>query len=138
MKAHITDLMLSAPPRVRAQLSEALSIISSHDFPARWQTLLPHLVDKMASPDQQLVNGVLSTADSIYQRYRHAHQCWLPGFICIGVSALGVCRYWRCAGVAALHPGTSLAGMACEQLLLINLPRSPAPAVPAVQGAVHD
>jgi hypothetical protein len=73
VKAHITDLMLSAPPRVRAQLSEALSIISSHDFPARWQTLLPHLVDKMASPDQQLVNGVLSTADSIYQRYRHVH-----------------------------------------------------------------
>lgn len=37
IKAHITDLMLSAPPRVRAQLSEALSIISSHDFPAKWQ-----------------------------------------------------------------------------------------------------
>lgn len=37
VKTHITDLMLSAPPRVRAQLSEALSIISSHDFPARWQ-----------------------------------------------------------------------------------------------------
>jgi exportin-2 (importin alpha re-exporter) len=70
IKAHITDLMLSAPPRVRAQLSEALSIISSHDFPAKWQSLLPHLVDKMGSPDPQLVNGVLSTADSIYQRYR--------------------------------------------------------------------
>ncbi|KAI3438113.1 hypothetical protein D9Q98_000554 [Chlorella vulgaris] len=70
VKSHITDLMLSAPPRVRSQLSEALSIISSHDFPARWQSLLPHLVDKLASPDPQLVNGVLSTADSIYQRYR--------------------------------------------------------------------
>lgn len=144
IKAHITDLMLSAPPRVRAQLSEALSIISSHDFPAKWQvgvkgymqhgagagwggwlaaaegawkvlrgaadaasccccvfvaparprqprakninqrplvthgchpaassqSLLPHLVEKMGSADPQLVNGVLSTADSIYQRYR--------------------------------------------------------------------
>lgn len=29
--------MLSTPPRVRAQLSEALTIISTHDFPARWQ-----------------------------------------------------------------------------------------------------
>ena len=28
--------MLSAPPLVRAQLSEALSLISSHDFPAKW------------------------------------------------------------------------------------------------------
>lgn len=47
VKAHITDLMLSTPPRVRAQLSEALSIISSHDFPARWPSLLPHLVEKV-------------------------------------------------------------------------------------------
>lgn len=55
MKAHITDLMLSAPPRVRAQLSEALSIISSHDFPAKWPSLLPHLVDKMGgSGDPQV------------------------------------------------------------------------------------
>ncbi|KAL4452248.1 hypothetical protein ABPG75_007910 [Micractinium tetrahymenae] len=70
IRAHITDLMLSAPPRVRAQLSEALSLISAHDFPARWPSLLPHLVDKLGSGDQQLANGVLSTADSIYQRYR--------------------------------------------------------------------
>ena len=62
--------MLSAPPRVRAQLSEALAIISSHDFPAKWQGLLPHLVEKLGGGDPQLVNGVLSTADSIYQRYR--------------------------------------------------------------------
>ena len=62
--------MLSAPPKVRSQLSEALSIISSHDFPAKWQTLLPLLIEKLKSDDQQLVNGVLSTADSIYHRYR--------------------------------------------------------------------
>lgn len=73
IKAHITDLMLRAPPRVRAQLSEALSIVSSHDFPARWQGLLPHLVQKLAAgaDDPPLANGVLSTADSIYQRYRN-------------------------------------------------------------------
>lgn len=70
VKAHITDLMLSAPPRVRSQLSEALSIVSSHDFPAKWPSLLPHLVDKLRSEDQLTLNGVLSTADSIYQRYR--------------------------------------------------------------------
>ena len=74
IKAHITDLMLSAPPRVRAQLSEALSIISGHDFPARWQALLPQLIERLGSEDLQLVNGVLSTADSIYQRYRQASE----------------------------------------------------------------
>lgn len=70
VKAHITDLMLSAPPKVRAQLSEALTIISAHDFPQRWQSLLPQLLEKLASDDPQLLNGVLSTADSIYRRYR--------------------------------------------------------------------
>lgn len=72
--------MLSAPPRVRAQLSEALSIISQHDFPARWPSLLPHLVDKLGSADPAVVNGVLSTADSIYQRYRCV--CALAGRAC--------------------------------------------------------
>ncbi|GAB4819020.1 hypothetical protein N2152v2_006066 [Parachlorella kessleri] len=71
IKSLIVDLMLSAPPKVRSQLSEALSIISSHDFPAKWQTLLPLLIEKLKSEDQQLVNGVLSTADSIYHRYRN-------------------------------------------------------------------
>lgn len=37
IKHLITSLMLSTPPRVRAQLSEALTIISTHDFPAKWQ-----------------------------------------------------------------------------------------------------
>ena len=36
IKQLITSLMLSAPPLVRAQLSEALSLISSHEFPAKW------------------------------------------------------------------------------------------------------
>jgi exportin-2 (importin alpha re-exporter) len=62
--------MLRAPPPVRSQLSEALSIVSSHDFPAQWPTLLPQLLDKMQTPDMALLGGVLSTADSIYRRYR--------------------------------------------------------------------
>ncbi len=33
IKRLLTGLMLSTPPLVRAQLSEALSVISSHDFP---------------------------------------------------------------------------------------------------------
>jgi exportin-2 (importin alpha re-exporter) len=72
IKAHIVDLMLSAPPRVRAQLSEGLSIMSLHDFPARWPGLLPHLVEKLGTADLGTLHGVLGTADSIYQRYRCA------------------------------------------------------------------
>ena len=72
VKAHITDLMLRAPPRVRAQLSEALSIVSSHDFPARWPGLLPQLLERLggAGDDLAVASGVLGTADSIYRRYR--------------------------------------------------------------------
>lgn len=70
IKTHITDLMLCAPPKVRAQLSEALTIISTHDFPSRWPELLPQLLTKLGGDDQQQLSGVLTTADSIYQRYR--------------------------------------------------------------------
>lgn len=70
VKAHITDLMLNTPPLVRAQLSEALTIISSFDFPKEWPTLLPQLIEKLRIEDESVLNGVLSTADAIYQRYR--------------------------------------------------------------------
>ena len=70
IKAHIIDLMLSSPPRVRAQLSEALTIISHHDFPAKWTGLLPQLLKNLSTPDQVLLSGVLVTADAIFHRYR--------------------------------------------------------------------
>jgi hypothetical protein len=62
--------MLSAPAPVRAQLSEALSIISAHDFPHAWPTLLPELVEKLNTTDPTVINGVLETANSIFKRYR--------------------------------------------------------------------
>lgn len=69
IKALITALMLSVPPPVRSQLSEALTIISSHDFPERWQGLLPELCQRLASEDPSVVNGVLDTANSIFKRW---------------------------------------------------------------------
>lgn len=62
--------MLSTPPVVRAQLSEALSIISEHDFPTRWQGLLPQLIERLKTGDANTINGVLETLNSIYKRYR--------------------------------------------------------------------
>ena len=70
IKGLITGLMLSTPPVVRAQLSEALSIISEHDFPARWQGLLPQLIERLKGSDVNTMNGVLETLNSIYKRYR--------------------------------------------------------------------
>lgn len=63
--------MLSTPPVVRSQVSEALSIISEHDFPNKWQGLLPHLIERLQNGDANTVNGVLQTLNSIHKRYRN-------------------------------------------------------------------
>ncbi|KIZ00248.1 putative Exportin-2 [Monoraphidium neglectum] len=67
----LTGLMLSTPQLVRAQLSEALAIISGHDFPGRWPTLLPELVSRLQTDDLGTINGVAATANSIFKRYRN-------------------------------------------------------------------
>lgn len=69
IKTHIVDLMLKAPDRVRAQISESLTIISTHDFPEKWD-LLPNILQKFNTDDVKALNGVLSTTDSIFHRYR--------------------------------------------------------------------
>lgn len=72
IKALITTLMLSAAPLVRAQLGEALALISDHDFPAQWPTLLPELVQQLgSSEDLAVISGVCQTANSIFKRYRN-------------------------------------------------------------------
>ena len=63
--------MLNTPPVVRSQVSEALSIISEHDFPKKWQGLLPNLIERFQNGDATTVNGVLQTLNSIYKRYRN-------------------------------------------------------------------
>lgn len=53
IKQLLTGLMLSTPQLISAQLSEALTIISSHDFPANWPQLLPELVERLNGAWQQ-------------------------------------------------------------------------------------
>lgn len=70
IKALITGLMLNTPLPVRAQLSEALTIIGEYEFPTKWPSLLPELLERLRSGDIATVAGVLETANSIYKRYR--------------------------------------------------------------------
>jgi len=70
IKGLITNLMLSTPAPVRSQLSEALTIIGRHDFPAKWMTLLPELLERLKTGDVVTAGGVLETANSIFKRYR--------------------------------------------------------------------
>lgn len=73
IKSLLPGLMLNTPPLVQAQLSEALSIICSHDFPAKWPSLLPELVERLKNADLRTMQGVLTTANSIFKRYRNQY-----------------------------------------------------------------
>ena len=81
IRTHVVQIMSSAPEKVKVQVSEALTIISDTDFPERWPTLLPALLEKMevaasslSSPgggeDVSALRGVLATFDSVFKRFR--------------------------------------------------------------------
>ena len=75
IRQHLVGLMCNAQPSVMSQLAEALRIISTYDFPDRWQELLPDLINRLAQAMQSnnwsVYNGVLETANSIFKRFRY-------------------------------------------------------------------
>ncbi|XP_073388000.1 exportin-2 [Physcomitrium patens] len=72
IKGAIVKLMLSTPPKIQSQLSEALAIMSQHDYPRKWQSLLPELVNSLSTAsDYTVINGILQTANSIFKRFRY-------------------------------------------------------------------
>ncbi|CAL9138619.1 unnamed protein product [Musa acuminata var. zebrina] len=66
--------MLAALPRVQPQLSEALAVVSSHDFPQSWPALLPELVASLRNAaednDYRAVNGLLAASASLFSKFR--------------------------------------------------------------------
>ncbi|CAG0901076.1 unnamed protein product [Cyprideis torosa] len=71
VKEFVVDLMLRSPEIVLKQLSEAVSIIGKHDFPKKWPELVPYMTTKFQSGDFHVINGVLRTASSLFQKYKH-------------------------------------------------------------------
>ena len=77
VKDGLLSLFLFVPPKLQAQLSEAMSLIATHDFPEQWPNLLSELVGQLntaasATPrDYAKVGGLLAIAHSITGRYRH-------------------------------------------------------------------
>lgn len=47
VKDGLLSLFLFVSPKLQAQLSEAMSLIASHDFPAAWPNLLGELVGQL-------------------------------------------------------------------------------------------
>lgn len=63
--------MLRSPIALQKQLSDAVSIIGKHDFPKKWPQLIDEMVEKFATGDFNVINGVLQTAHSLFKRYRY-------------------------------------------------------------------
>ena len=74
IKQNLVDLMSKTPPEVQKQLAEAVNIISSHDFPNKWNELLPQLVSRLNTTDLTIINGVMLTANSVMKRFRYVHK----------------------------------------------------------------
>ncbi|CAB3229559.1 unnamed protein product [Arctia plantaginis] len=71
IKSLIVTLMLKSPEAIQRQFSDAVSIIGKCDFPEKWPSLIPEMVDKFNTGDFHVINGVLRTAHSLFKRYRY-------------------------------------------------------------------
>jgi exportin-2 (importin alpha re-exporter) len=72
--------MLSSPEAIQKQLSDAISIIGKTDFPLKWPELITQMVEKFATGDFHVINGVLQTAHSLFKKYRYefkSNELWL-------------------------------------------------------------
>ncbi|KAG0045285.1 importin-alpha export receptor [Gryganskiella cystojenkinii] len=70
IKARIVEVMTVTEPKIQLQLSEAVTLIASSDYPQKWQSLVPELVSKLNPNDYATNNGLLQTAHSIFSRWR--------------------------------------------------------------------
>ncbi|XP_063905831.1 exportin-2 [Zophobas morio] len=80
IKNLIVTLMLSSPEAIQKQLSDAISIIGKTDFPMKWPELITQMVEKFATGDFHVINGVLQTAHSLFKKYRYefkSNELWL-------------------------------------------------------------
>ena len=71
IQTHLVELMCTVPPQIQAQISESVSLIAAVDYPHKWDTLLPQLIQQFNSTDQNVVSGVLKTANAIFKRFRY-------------------------------------------------------------------
>ncbi|XP_058757292.1 exportin-2 [Vicia villosa] len=136
IKTLIVPLMLAAAPRIQSQLSEALAIIGNHDFPRAWPTLLPELVASLQNASQAndytSINGILSTANSIFGKFRFQYKSndlWIDLRYCLDNFAAPLLEVFiktaalidAAATGAALPPGVNLRQLFESQKLCCSL-----------------
>ena len=66
----MVDCMVRLPERMQQQFAEAIALIGRIDFSqGQWPELVPYMVQQFASGDFNIINGVLQTANSLFERY---------------------------------------------------------------------
>jgi exportin-2 (importin alpha re-exporter) len=74
IKQNLPGLMLSLQNnQLKKIIAASLNIVSTFEFPEKWQNLLPDLVEKLKTNDFNMINGVLKTIDAIFKRFRDAY-----------------------------------------------------------------
>eukprot|EP01029_Cantina_marsupialis_P007395 TRINITY_DN1819_c0_g1_i3.p1 TRINITY_DN1819_c0_g1~~TRINITY_DN1819_c0_g1_i3.p1 ORF type:complete len:688 (+),score=194.49 TRINITY_DN1819_c0_g1_i3:46-2109(+) len=71
VKENIVALVCSVHPSVQEGLCEGLALISEHDFPEEWPTLLDEFVARLQTTDLKIIFGLLQAMNSIFKRFRN-------------------------------------------------------------------
>lgn len=78
VKSQLVPIMVSlsntGATRLQSQIGEAVAEIAELDFPERWPTLIEDLVNSLSAENFTINNGVLTTAHSIFKRWRAQFQ----------------------------------------------------------------
>ena len=70
IKQNIVNVMLTSPSAVQKQMSTAIAQIGQQDFPNKWPNLMNDMVTRFQQTgDFNMINGVLQTAFSIFEKY---------------------------------------------------------------------
>lgn len=69
--------MLTSTGASQHMLSEAIGLIGREDFPSRWPSLLPDIIQRIAQLGTELdsVQGLLYTAHSLFKRFVPTYFC---------------------------------------------------------------
>ena len=74
IKELLPKLMLEVPGPLQKQLSMAIVTIGEGCLEQAWPSLIPFFVQQFGTGDFGKINGVLRTADPLFERYRHEDQ----------------------------------------------------------------
>ncbi|KAJ1913960.1 importin-alpha export receptor [Mycoemilia scoparia] len=70
IKAEIINLLISLPPQLQLQISEAMSVIADNDFPGNWPNLIQELTSKLTRDNYKINNAILQAIHTVLKRWR--------------------------------------------------------------------